>query len=109
MAGLRASALADVAAEPFPEGRHLRTQVIHERSGEPRWELWLRTPPPALAGKVFGLWAGDAEATSAHHRALPNGELWVMFNLGPSQRVTGLSGAGDGRIHRTAFVSGLQE
>jgi len=103
MPGLRASALGSIAGErsPAPPGR-LRTRVIHERAGEPRFELWLRAPPPVLAGRVSGLWAGDAEAPSAHHRALPNGELWMMFNLGPSQRV-------NGRIHRTAFLSGLQE
>ena len=87
MPGLRASALRDVADERSPEGRapfHPLTQVLHERPGELRWELCLRTPPPALAGRVAGLWAGDVEATSAHHRALPNGELWVMFNLGRS-------------------------
>jgi len=107
MSGLPASALASITGDR--SSARPRTRVVHEQPGEPRWELWLRAPHPVLAGKVSGLWAGDAEAPGAHHRALPNGELWVMFNLGPSQRVNGLAGAGDGRILRTAFISGLQE
>jgi len=107
MPGLRTSALASVTNERSPD--RLRTRVIREPPGEARWELWLRAPHPALAGKVAGLWAGDAEAPTAHHRALPNGELWAMFNLGPAQRVTGLAGADDGRILRAAFVAGLQD
>jgi AraC-like DNA-binding protein len=71
--------------------------------------MWVRTPPPALADHVLSLWGGDAEAPYACHRMLPNGEVMVMFNLGPPQRVVTGGGAACGEIHRTAWVCGLQE
>jgi AraC-like DNA-binding protein len=89
---------------PYP-----RTLVLRERTGPVSWELWLRKPPPALSGLVAGLWAGDADSDFARHRLLPSGELWVMFNLGPPQRVIEVGGTGCGQLVRAAFVCGLQE
>jgi AraC-like DNA-binding protein len=86
-----------------------RTTVVRAAPGELAWELWLRTPPPALAGMVAGLWAGDGSASYARHRTLPNGELWAMFNLGPPQRLVGRRGADCAVLYRRGFVSGLQD
>jgi AraC-like DNA-binding protein len=86
-----------------------RTTVLRDETGPVRWELWLRSPPPALAGLVAGLWAGDADSSFARHRLLPSGELWLMFNLGPPQRVLEVGGLGCGQLVRSAFVFGLQE
>lgn len=93
---------------PERDGPHPRTRVLRQRSGE-AWELWLREPPPPLVGLVAGLWAGDGEASYARHRVLPNGELALMFNLGPPQRLVELGGSSCDRLQRTAFISGLQE
>ena len=85
-----------------------RTTVLRNAPGDLAWELWLRTPAPGLTDLVAGLWAGDADATSASHRLLPNGELWVMFNLGPPQRVITDDAGAEGEIYRAALISGLQ-
>ena len=77
-------------------------RVHRGQSNGHNWELWLRTPPPALEGLVSGLWAGDSDADSAFHSMLPDGEFWLMFNLGPPQRVSG-------EIYRTTLMCGLQE
>ena len=50
----------------------------------------LRASLAEHAGLVAGLWAGDAESEHARHRLIPDGELWLMFNLGPPQRVVQL-------------------
>jgi AraC-like DNA-binding protein len=95
---------------PTPEliAPHPRTRLMREPPGETAWELWLRDPPPGLRDLVAGLWGGDADQSYALHRALPNGELMLMFNLGPPQRLLDGRIAG-GRLHRTAWISGLQE
>ncbi len=77
-------------------------RVYRGQSNGHGWELWLRTPPPALAGLISGLWAGDSDADSAFHSMLPDGELWLLFNLGPPQLV-------DGQVHRATLMCGLQE
>src|SRR5262249_60252341 len=73
------------------------------------WGLGERPPPAAMRGLVAGLWAGSSARPVARHRAMPNGELLLMFHLGPSQRLLEL----DGRPCRSAlggtFLSGLQE
>jgi AraC-like DNA-binding protein len=97
-------------AGPAPADAAMRTRVTRSGPDEPgSWEFWQRTPPPALAGLVASLWAGDAEQAVARHRILPNGELMLMFHLGPTQRLTEL----DGRAHRETlgggFLAGLQE
>jgi AraC-like DNA-binding protein len=88
---------------------HPRTQVLRGQSAGVRWELWLRTPPAGFAGQVAGLWAGDADASFARHRQLPSGELWLMFNVGPPQRLLRPGEPGGGRLVRAAFVLGLQD
>ncbi len=92
-----------------PDAPRLRTRVVREPPGESAWEMWVRTPPSALAGYVASLWAGDADAPYACHRVLPNGELMLMFNLGPPQRVVEGGGSARGAVHRTAWICGLQE
>ena len=86
-----------------------RTRVLREPPGESPWEMWVRRPPPPLAGYVSALWAGDAEASYARHRMLPNGELMVTVNLGTPQRLVEGGGAGCGEVYRSAWISGLQE
>jgi AraC-like DNA-binding protein len=71
--------------------------------------LWLRTPLPEHTGLVAGLWAGDADTREARHRLIPDGEVWLMFNLGPPQRVVEADGAGFGEVYRAALVCGLQD
>lgn len=87
----------------------LRTRVLRSGPDEPPWELWRRTPPEPLAGLVAGLWAGSSPAAATRHRTLPNGELLLMFHLGPAQRLL----ERDGRPCRTplgpGFLAGLQE
>ena len=73
------------------------------------WELWLRPPPRELANVVIGLWGGDSESDFARHRLLPNGEIWLMFNLGPPQRLVEAEAAAGSPLLRTVFVGGLQE
>ncbi len=92
-----------------PMAMFFRTRVVRAPPGESAWEMWVRRPPPPLAGYVSALWAGDAETSYARHRMLPNGEMMVMFNLGMPQRLVEGGGAGCGEIYRTAWISGLQE
>ena len=99
---------SDLSAREPRGPRYPRTVVLREQNPVP-WELWLRAPPPALAGLVAGLWAGDAESEFARHRLVPSRELWLMFNLGPPQRVVEVGGLGSGQVVRAAFVCGLQE
>lgn len=82
-------------------------RVLRGEAEGVRWELWLREPPAELRGLVAGLWAGDADSPTACHRALPNGELWLMVNLGPAQRVVDPNGSGAAEVVRGAFVMGL--
>ena len=58
---------------------------------------------------VAGLWAGDADTLESRHRLIPDGELWLMFNLGPPQRVVEREGTGSGAVYRTAMVSGMHD
>jgi AraC-like DNA-binding protein len=97
----------DAAAPPAPGSGDARTRVLRQGPGELAWELWLREPLPALAPYLIGLWAGDADAATASHRTLPDGELMLMFNLGPPQLVRYVDGSVE--VVRAAFVSGLQE
>jgi len=86
-----------------------RTSVLCGGQNELPWELWQRIPPAQMTGLVAGLWAGSSPHAFARHRTLPNGELMLMFHLGPAQRLIEL----DGRPCRTSlgygFLSGLQE
>jgi AraC-like DNA-binding protein len=79
------------------------------RSNGVAWELWLRAPPPELLGLLAGTWAADADSSHARHRMLPNGELWLTFNLGPPQHILDLDGTVPGQVCRAAFVCGLQD
>lgn len=89
--------------------RYPRTVVLREQTGPVTWELWLRSPPPELSGLIAGLWAGDADSKFARHQTLPSAESWLMFNLGPPQRVVEMGGIGRSDVYRGAFVFGLQE
>src|SRR5580704_10888741 len=89
--------------------REKRTRVLCGGPETVAWELWLRTPLPEHAGLVAGLWAGDADTLESRHRLIPDGELWLMFNLGPAQRVVEVEGTGSGAVYRAAFVSGLHD
>jgi AraC-like DNA-binding protein len=88
-----------------------RTRALRAAEGAPEgdWELWVREPAPPLAGLVAGLWAGGAEKAGARHRSLPNGELLLMFHLGPPQRAIERDGAPCDDVLRIGFLSGLQE
>lgn len=102
MTGAAPSPIARVA-------RDGRTVVFRSGPGEPRWELWRRAPHPALGDLVAGLWAGAVEDSGARHRVLPNGELLLMFHLGPPQRAVETDGQrADARLG-AGFVAGLQE
>lgn len=89
-----------------------RTRVTRSDPDAPpaeRWEMWQRTPPPGLQGLIAGLWAGDADQAVARHQMLPNGELMLMFHLGPTQRLTELGGRACDELLGTGFLAGLQE
>jgi AraC-like DNA-binding protein len=92
----------------FAAAAAARTQVLRGPDSAP-WELWRRTPLPALGGRVAGLWAGRSIAPGARHRLLPNGELWLMFHLGPGQRLVECDGSPRDRTLRAGFLGGLQE
>ncbi len=95
---------------PRQEWLHPRTRVIRGEHGGAAWELWLRQPPPALAHLVRQLWAGDSRSGPARHRSVPDGELWIEFNLGVPQCVTGARGEPKGgEVFGAALVTGLQE
>jgi len=106
---MAASAL-QVPLAPRVADAEARTRVM--RSGpevELPWEMWERTPPPHLAGRVARLWAGVSPAAADFHRTLPNGELTLMVHLGPSQRLTERDGAPSCEVLADAFLAGLQE
>jgi AraC-like DNA-binding protein len=107
MRSLHVAEPIDEAAPPASGRGDARTRVLRQGPGEAAWELWLREPLPALAPFLVGLWAGDADAPTASHRTLPDGELMLMFNLGHPQLVRHADG--NTEIVRAAFVSGLQE
>jgi AraC-like DNA-binding protein len=88
-----------------------RTRLLRAVEGarEGDWELWVREPALPLAGLVAGLWAGAVEMPGARHRTLPNGELMLMFHLGPAQRAVERDGAPCDEPLRLGFLSGLQE
>jgi AraC-like DNA-binding protein len=90
------------------DSRCPRTRAIRGCTKGVAWELWLRAPMPEHAGLLAGLWAGDADSDSSRHRLIPDGEMWLMFNLGPPQRVNEVNGAGRGQIYRGAIIAGLQ-
>src|SRR5262245_40690153 len=85
-----------------------RTRVLRGPEAQP-WELWRRTPPPRLAGYVAGLWAARAVGSGARHRLLPNGELWLMFHLGPAQRLIERDGTPCREGLAFGYLAGLQE
>jgi AraC-like DNA-binding protein len=60
-------------------------------------------------GLVAGLWAGDADTRESRHQLIPDGELWLMFNLGPPQRVVEVDGTGIGPIYHGAMIAGLHD
>ncbi len=97
------------AAVPRSEVRDARTVVIRSAADEPRWELWRRTPHPALREIVAGLWAGGIEEAGARHRVLPNGELLLMFHLGPPQRAIETAGRRSDALLGAGFVAGLHD
>lgn len=86
-----------------------RTRYACSGPGEPWWEWWERAPSPPLAGLVAGFWAGDAEEAVARHRTLPNGELMLLFHLGPGQRLTECDGAACDALVSRMILAGLQE
>jgi AraC-like DNA-binding protein len=102
-----ASASADL---PLPTRSGARTRVLRSAAGDAQpWELWERTPLPSLRGLVAGLWAGSSVRPVARHRTLPNGELSLMFHLGPTQRMLELGGRPCQRVLGGSFLSGLQD
>jgi AraC-like DNA-binding protein len=62
-----------------------------------------------MRGLVAGLWAGVSARPVARHRTLPNGELSLMFHLGPAQRLLELGGRPCQSLLGKSFLSGLQE
>ncbi|MGH9368838.1 MAG: helix-turn-helix domain-containing protein [Thermoanaerobaculia bacterium] len=105
-----ASVAASRPEGPRQEWRHPRTRVLRGCHDGAAWELWLRQPPPALAHLFRQLWAGDSQGGPARHRSVPDGELWLEFNLGVPQRVTGARGQPDGgETFGAALVTGLQD
>jgi AraC-like DNA-binding protein len=86
-----------------------RTRVVRSAPDESAWELWEREPLPALRGIVSGLWAGGTAAGTARHRALPNGEVWLMLHIGPAQRAIESDGKSVSRLLDAGFVAGLQQ
>jgi AraC-like DNA-binding protein len=85
-----------------------RTRVVRGSHEGAAWELWFRHPPPSLAQLLRQLWAGDSDGGPARHRTVPDGEIWIEFQLGVAQRVTGAPGA-EGETFARALVTGLQE
>jgi AraC-like DNA-binding protein len=86
-----------------------RTQVYRGTPNGMAWELWLRTPLPEHRGLVAGLWAGDADTLESRHRLIPDGELWLMLNLGPPQRVVDVECLAAGAVYRGAMICGLHD
>ena len=85
-----------------------RTHVLRDVSDGVSWELWLRSPTAEQRGLLAGLWAGDADSDYARHRLIPSGEQWLMFNLGPPQKVLDAEGAGPAGLYRGGMIAGLQ-
>lgn len=88
-----------------------RTRVMRGRGQKEDlpWEMWRRAPLPELRGLVLGLWAGLTGRALAKHRVLPNGEVMLMFHLGPAQRLTEQDGAASDVLLHGGFIAGLQE
>lgn len=104
------SATAASAFVPVPSRSDARTRVLRSAPGHADpWELWERTPASPMRSLVAGLWAGDSARADARHRALPNGELVLMFHLGPTQRLCELDGSPCESLLGGSFLSGLQE
>jgi AraC-like DNA-binding protein len=97
------------STSPLVLASEARTRVVRSGPDESFWEWWERTPSPSLAGLVAGSWAGDAEQAIARHRTLPNGELMLLFHLGPGQRLTERDGAPCEELVSGAILAGLQE
>jgi AraC-like DNA-binding protein len=102
--------VATTAHLSLPPDSRARTRVQRNSPDDDEpWELWERRPLVSMRGAVSGLWAGSSTRPTARHRTLPNGELTLMFHLGPTQRLLEL----DGRFCRSrlgdSFLSGLQE
>lgn len=96
-------------AFPAPLPTHARTRVLRGESDGAPWELWQRRPAPAHAGRVLGLWAGLSPAPLARHRVLPNGEITLMFHVGPGQRLAERDGHAWDETLQSGFLAGLQE
>jgi AraC-like DNA-binding protein len=103
------SAVSDDFASAAAHQDGSRTQVFRGRAESVAWELWLRSPLPEHTGLVAGLWAGDADTVESRHRLIPDGELWLMFNLGPPQRVVDVEGLAAGAVYRGAMICGLHD
>lgn len=105
-----ASATPLAAHGPFPSRPDPRTRVLRSAPGDTEpWELWERPPAASMRGLVAGLWAGSSARPDARHRTLPNGELVLMFHLGPTQRLRELDGRPCRSLLGGSFLSGLQE
>src|SRR5262245_29474092 len=102
-----ASAVSELS---LPARSGLRTRLLRSAPGDAEpWELWERAPSAAMRGLVAGLWAGRSARRVARHRTLPNGELLLMFHLGPTQRLLELDGRPSESVLGGSFLSGLQE
>lgn len=86
-----------------------RTRVQRGAPPGMKWEMWRRTPLPALRNAVIELWAGFEPGSSARHRVLPNGEVSLMLQIGAAQRLVEHDGMRHDALLKGAFVSGLQE
>jgi AraC-like DNA-binding protein len=86
-----------------------RTSVLRSGPDESGWELWRRNPAPALRAIVKGLWAGGTASGTSRHRVLPNGEVSLMFHLGPVQRAVECDGRPLSRVLNEGFLAGLQQ
>jgi AraC-like DNA-binding protein len=91
----------------FMVPRYPRTRLVRVGNERPS-ELWQREPHPVLRGMVLELWAGLA-ADPCRHRVLPNGEVCVMFHLGPPQHLVERDGGHGHELLGTGFVAGLQQ
>jgi AraC-like DNA-binding protein len=69
--------MADGAAPRIQEHRH------HSALG--RWRVAMCTPAADLAPLVGSLWLGEGSVSYRRDRILPNGQSFLLFNLGPPQ------------------------